>query len=59
MNKLILPRFKIYRPKRSAFWIMEDLANNSPKYLLMKGDLIDLRGQIDNLLRNFKGGEHD
>jgi len=39
-----------------VFWILEDLANNSPKYLLMKGDLKYLRGQIDNALGNFTRG---
>ena len=55
MSKLTFPRFKIYRPKRSAFWVMEDLANLNPKYQLMKEDLEDLRGQIDNMLEDFKG----
>lgn len=53
MSKLTFPRFKIYRPKRSAFWVMEDLANLNPKYLMMKADLEDLRGQIDNMLEDF------
>lgn len=57
MNKILFPRLKLSRPKHSAFWILEDLANNSPKFLLMKSDLEDLRGQIDNALNNFiKGG---
>jgi len=55
MSKLTFPRFKISRPKKSAFWVMEDLANLNPKYLLMKADLEDLRGQIDNMLGDFKG----
>ena len=53
MSKLTFPRFKIYRPKQSAFWVMEDLANLNPKYLLMKADLEDLRGQINNMLEDF------
>lgn len=57
MSKLLFPRFKIHRPKQSAFWVLEDIANQGPKYLMMKADLKDLRGQIDNMLREFVKGE--
>lgn len=60
MKKLFFPRLKISKPRRSKFYVLEDLANNSPRYLLMKGDLIDLAKQIANLFGNFtKGGDKE
>ena len=54
MKKLLFPSFKLTKPKRSRFWLMEDKANTGPIYLLSKNDLIYIRGQINNLLDNFK-----
>ena len=60
MNKLLFPSFKLSKPKRSRFWLMEDKANSGPRYLLSKNDLIYIRGQIENLLGNFiKGGKSE
>lgn len=57
MKKLLFPSFKISKPKHSIFFVMEDLANSGPKYLLTKNDMKHIRGQIDNLLGNIKGKE--
>ena len=55
MKKLLFPSFKISKPKKSTFYVMEDLANSGPQYLLTKHDLKHIRGQIDNMLGDFKG----
>ena len=59
MKKLLFPSFKISKPRRSVFFILEDLANSGPKYLLSKKGMEHLRGQIDNLLGDFKGRKNE
>jgi len=50
------PEFKIEKPPKSFYYVMEDMLNNNPKYLMRKQDLYSLMRKIVNVLRTDEKG---
>ena len=56
MPVMQFPEFKISKPPKSIYYVIQDMLNNNPKYLMREQDLYSLARKIVSALRHDEKG---